>query len=797
MNDYHSPELLSPAGGYEQFLAAVENGADAVYLGGKLHNARQNAANFDDETLIRALEYAHARGVSVHITLNTLIAPNEWAETLRYAVHLYVLGTDALIVQDLGLARVLHALLPDLALHLSTQGTVCDANYAALAAGMGFSRVILARETELKDIKEIAAVSPLPVEVFVHGAMCISVSGQCLFSSMVGGRSGNRGKCAQPCRLPYTLLKDGVPQASGYLLSPKDNCAIEYLDALRRAGVASLKIEGRMKSPEYVAAVVHVYRKYLDEPGQLQDEDYKTLLQAFNRGGFAPGYLNGWAGRDFICRERPKHWGVPIGTVLSADPRRNLVQVLLSDSLALGDGVELDCPDFPGNIVTVIFQNGVPQSSAGAGDVVTIGNLHNARSGVTLYKISDKQQEEWARRSYARFYRRVPLKGRFTVRLGEPADLTVWDADGHSVTKRGTRPAEQARRRALTPEDVRSQLAKTGETPFTLRDCDVDLPDGLALPVSELNSLRRQALEELLDIRSHRYPHRHECTVPAADYPAQPSAAASLTAFFYEINAATLAAAAAARRVCLPFLLAILPENLELVRGMDFSGRELVFWLPPETPPALPAQLTQYASALRRAGYTAALIGNLGQLTPLLEAGWTIYGDTGLNIFNSAAVEQMADFGLRGVTLSPELTLRQIQSIYHGDLSAEAAVYGRLPLMYSKHCPIGAEMGGGARCGLCKTGNFALEDRKGMWFPLQCYSGICRSMILNAVKLHVPDFAARLSQSGVDHLRLYFAEESPAQIRDLLSQYTRAQLSPPDHFVRGKEYTAGHYLRGV
>ncbi|MDD4797523.1 MAG: U32 family peptidase, partial [Eubacteriales bacterium] len=241
MNDTRSLELLAPAGGYEQLRAAVENGADAVYLGGRMHNARQNAANFDDDMLTRALEYAHARGVPVHITLNTLIAPEEFDETLRYAAHLYTLGADALIVQDLGLARALRALLPDLPLHLSTQGTVCDAHYAALAAQMGFSRVILARETALADIRAIAAASPIPVEVFVHGALCVCISGQCLFSSLVGGRSGNRGQCAQPCRLPYTLLKDGVAQASGYLLSPKDNCAVEYLEQLRAAGVASLK----------------------------------------------------------------------------------------------------------------------------------------------------------------------------------------------------------------------------------------------------------------------------------------------------------------------------------------------------------------------------------------------------------------------------------------------------------------------------------------------------------------------------------------------------------------------------
>ncbi|MDD4796953.1 MAG: U32 family peptidase, partial [Eubacteriales bacterium] len=634
-------------------------------------------------------------------------------------------------------------------------------------------------------------------EVFVHGALCVCISGQCLFSSMVGGRSGNRGQCAQPCRLPYTLLKDGVAQASGYLLSPKDNCAVEYLEQLRAAGVASLKIEGRMKSPEYVATVVRVYRKYLDTPGPLDSADYKALLQAFNRGGFTPAYLNGWPGRDFICRERAKHWGVPIGTVLDADARRNQVRVLLSDDLALGDGVELDCPGFPGNIVTVIFQSGVPRSSAGAGDVVTIGNLHSARAGAALYKISDKAQDAAARRSYDRSYRRVPLSGRFSVTLGQPARLTLWDGDGHSVTQQGERPAEAARNRALRADDVRAQLVKTGDMPFVLQECAVDVPDALALPVSELNGLRRRALDRMLAVRSRRYPHRSEVSVPAAAYPAQGPADGALNAFFYQLRADTLAAAGAARRVCLPFAQAILPENLQLVSDMDFSVRQLLFWLPPEMPPALPAQLTRYAERLRRAGYTGALLGNLGQLTPLQKAGLPAYGDIGLNIFNSAAAQQIADLGFAGVTLSPELTLRQIQRVYHGNLSAEAVVYGRLPLMTSKHCPVGAEMGGGARCGLCGSGSFELQDRKGMRFALQCYADSCTCLILNAVKLHVPDFAARLCHSGVDHLRLYFADESADEIGALLAQYAHALVAPPERFTRGQDYTAGHYLRGV
>ncbi|MDD3243282.1 MAG: DUF3656 domain-containing protein [Eubacteriales bacterium] len=791
------PELLSPAGGPEQLRAAVENGADAVYLGGRLHNARQNAANFDDDTLRAALAYAHVRGVAVHVTLNTLITQNELPEALEYAASLYAMGADALIVQDLGLARELRRLMPDFPLHLSTQATVCDASYARLAARRGFSRVVLARETEWEDICRIVKEAPIEVEVFAHGAMCVCFSGQCLFSSMIGGRSGNRGACAQPCRLPYTLLKDGQSQASGYLLSPKDNCTAEHLALLCRAGVASLKLEGRMKSAEYVAAVTHVYRKYLDAPGDVDAADRKLLLQAFNRGGFAPGYLRGWSARDFICRERPKHWGVLIGTVLDSDERRSLVQVQLSDDLALGDGVELDCEGFPGNVVTAIFRDNVPQAAAHAGDLVWLGSISQVKLPAQLYKTSDKAQGEWARRSYAPFTRRVTLRGEFSVSLGQPARLRLYDEQGHTAVQEGTRPAETAIRRELRDEEVFTQLKKTGNTPFVLEECALSLPAGLSLPVSELNSLRRGALEQMEQLRANRYPQR---TAPAVDVPSAPTpepADAGLSAFFYHVNADALAAAGQARRICVPLSRVLSARGREAVSPCAARGQQVLFWLPPETIPAQMEDLRRQAAALKAAGFTGALAGNPGQLETLRELGFPVWGDMGWNVFNTSTALEMADLGLKGLTLSPELTMRQIQSVAHPAMEAEAIVYGRLPLMYSKHCPVGAEMGGGAHCGLCHTGRFALRDRKDMQFPLICFSGVCRCVILNAVRLHVPDFAARLADAGVSTLRLIFTEETPQEIAEVLASYTQALRDPPEHFLRGESYTAGHYLRGV
>ncbi|MBQ1471051.1 MAG: U32 family peptidase, partial [Eubacterium sp.] len=315
-------ELLAPAGGIQQLIAAVENGADAVYLGGRMFNARMKASNFDDDAMQQAIDYAHLHGVDVHVTLNTLLRDDELPEALEYASFLYQAGVDALIVQDLGLAHLLSQFMPELPLHFSTQGTTYDLRGVEAASRLGFSRVVLARELSMEEIRPICAGTETEIEVFVHGALCVCYSGQCQLSRFFGGRSGNRGVCAQPCRLPYeTKTKAGqLVNTARYPLSPRDQCLIEHLGELIEAGVTSLKIEGRMKSPEYVGTVVAIYRKYLDEyyrhgTYRVGHEDRMALAQIFNRGGFTDGYLQGEDGMALMSGDIPKHQGILIGKV--------------------------------------------------------------------------------------------------------------------------------------------------------------------------------------------------------------------------------------------------------------------------------------------------------------------------------------------------------------------------------------------------------------------------------------------------------------------------------------------------
>ena len=302
-------ELLSPVGDFECLKAAVQNGADAVYLGSASFSARAFATNFDDEALEKAITYAKLRGVKTNLTLNTLIKNDEMPQAIELAKKAYELGIDAIIIQDLGLARYLIKNFPGLAIHASTQMSVHNLEGVLALQKMGFSRVVLSRELSLQEIEYICQNSDIEIEVFVHGALCVSYSGQCLFSSMVGGRSGNRGKCAQPCRLPYELMENDKTINKGYLLSPRDLCGLEYLPQLVNAGVSCLKIEGRMKTPEYVATVTRIYRKYLDlaisgETFEISQQDKNDLLQVFNRGGFSSGHLAPNANKDLVYKTK-------------------------------------------------------------------------------------------------------------------------------------------------------------------------------------------------------------------------------------------------------------------------------------------------------------------------------------------------------------------------------------------------------------------------------------------------------------------------------------------------------------
>ncbi len=606
-------ELLAPAGGPEQLRAAVENGADAVYLGGSKFNARMHAANFDEEGIRKAVQYAHPRGVKLYAAVNTLLFDEEMTEALAYCADLYEAGIDALIVQDFGLARLVKKHIPDLPLHLSTQGTVYNLSGALAAARLGFCRVVPARELSLDAISDIAQNSGLEVEVFCHGALCMCYSGQCQLSRSLGGRSANRGACAQPCRLAYTDAEGNT----GHFLSPKDLCTLEQLPALLKAGVSSLKIEGRMKSPEYTAIVTGFYRKYLDRwesgaSGAVDPEDMKALQQVFSRSGFTQGYLFGAPKEPFRSLRLPGHAGIEIGRVQRRGPYET-VDVRVQEAICLGDRIEIFAGDRQrsqkagaavrrgGNLVTYVkeLKNGI----------LRIGDIKGElKAGDRVFRTVDAAQMEAARRSYARGSRNLPVSMTLHAHLGSVPRLQAAVGGAlHSTrecTAEGSTPVEPAAHQPAEVARVAAQLQKTGDTPFRAERLRIFMDEGIYLPTSAVNALRRDVLTRL-----------EEQLAEGRLRPQVPAVADSLPAHLPALPCDALRLP--------PVTYGALDQKLKELRRHD----------------DLPAHVC---------------VENLGWIIECKERGCQVYGGAGLNVTNEQARQALADLGVIVTALSRE-----------------------------------------------------------------------------------------------------------------------------------------------
>lgn len=678
------PELLSPAGTPEALVAAVESGADAVYMGGPLFNARMKAGNFSREQLQEAIDFCHKRGVKAHIAVNTLIFDDELERALSYAAFLAEAGADALIIQDYGLGALLHRDIPDLPLHLSTQASVYSKEGVEEAAFLGYERVVLARELSLDEIRFICASIPIEIEVFCHGAICICYSGQCQMSRALGGRSANRGSCAQACRLPYEEQSKGIcSQSKSYPLSPADLCLLSFLPDLAEAGVSSLKIEGRMKSPEYVATVTSVYRKYLDlyaagENIRIDKEDMEKLRQIFNRG-FATGRLTGEEDPSFMSPDLPKHRGLYIGRVTDAQTGRNLVEASLEGALEQGDSIEfrrraagsdegtLADRVITGNRVTYLHK-GRKRGSQILGDV-----KEPVEEGDFLYRMSSKSLLDEARASFrdkdfhkGKYRRKLPLtaevvqeEGHLLLTLQEPTSATSVSA---SLETSSGDDAHGDVGRDRVAGRLEKALRKTGGSPFTIEK--IDLPAKLegSYPLSELNRLRRQALEAMERALCIRRP-------PASigPIPLQPSARQDPTVEFYFLRYAAYecfilpaawerAASAKGIRLCyiLPLAAAIrhgrtanqkAPKNGDIyyyISGIAHGKEGEII-------------RSHFDRAFALTAESGLFIGNIEWIHAFSERGIPLYTDTGLNISNQAAAQRMEERGLHVSAWSHEL----------------------------------------------------------------------------------------------------------------------------------------------
>lgn len=554
---YSKPELLIPAGGIPQLIAAVENGADAVYLGGNAFNARINADNFDLESMEKAVDFCHLRGVKVYVTLNTLMRDDQLEPALNYAKNLYKIGVDALIIQDLGLGQLIRETMPDFEMHLSTQGTIFGVGGANTAKSLGYSRVVLAREMSLEEIKNVCEKSQIETEVFVHGALCFCFSGQCQLSRTFGGRSGNQGVCAQPCRLPYKLvarndtkeekipLSDKNPKESRidfekkHHLSPKDLSLIDHLDELIKIGVNSLKVEGRLKSPEYVATVTRIYRKYIDEfckngSYNVSDADRKDLLQIFNRGNFTDAYLRGESDENLMAFEFPKNQGVYIGEVKSIKKIKSIYTLKISadatKQLSAGDVIEArfnnesDNLETESTLITYIehrkrnnknkdFEKSThKQQSAVYGEVVVGDFSKPIPIGAKIYRVISKELSERAQESYknlsmeaGRYVRTTGLNMKLyanSERIFLKGDIEAVPNDSikhpmkiNPVTVSSAIQGELSPRESL--DKIKNNLGKLGGTPFHLSKLAIESEIPMAIKISDINARRRDLVAAL------------------------------------------------------------------------------------------------------------------------------------------------------------------------------------------------------------------------------------------------------------------------------------------------------------
>lgn len=835
-------ELLAPAGNLAALKAAVENGADAVYIGGAQFSARQKAENFTREQMAAGIAYAHQRGCAVHVAVNTLVHNEEIGDLITYGYALAELGVDAVIVQDLGAAHILRQTLPQLPLHASTQMAIHNIAGVKFLEEQSFARVVLARETSLAAIKKIKEQTNIDLEVFVHGALCVAYSGQCLLSSMIGGRSGNRGLCAQPCRMQYELVDangKSYPNGEGaYLLSTRDLNMLDYLPAIIEAGVASLKIEGRMKRPEYVATVVRHYRQAIDayytHSKFAQKSAQQELLQIFNRD-FTTGYYFANQGADLMSYSRPDNRGVLVADILKTDQKKIWIQ--LKEPLVSGDGYFFyngKGEEIAGNVHEMSIK-GKTISAAHPGQIVQMVVNGNAQGAKALYRTADVQLLKQAADSYSRpsMPQKQTVHFKIELRRGQPISLLAWDDAGHQQYGESTYLVEAAKTQPSNLDSVHKQLERLGNTPFSLGDVVAEIEAGVIAPASELNQLRRTVIEGLAQQLAQK-----EATplLPYDEYledvgdlldriPPQVMAYGlqqQLAVTAGSIEAVKAAADAGADLIYLQATglrgrQAVSADSYaDLVQYCQQKHSQLYWTCSPIQNDWQMERLKPLMSAAQDAGFTGIAVGNLGLLKAARQMGWIhIVADYQLNIFNDVTLQYLSEQEICRAVLSPELTLEQIgQFAYLGNLPLELLVHGNLPLMISEQCVTGSVIGRRtahqACIGPCAKQQYYLKDRMGAQFPLYMDEN-CRMHVYNSKTLNLYKRLEDCLRTGADVLRIEGRERSAQWIATVTKIYKKAimeynrtgSLVLDLHGLQQLEALApegstyGHYFRGV
>lgn len=801
-------ELLAPVGSFDALKAAVQNGANAVYLGGKDFSARASANNFDREELIEAVKYAHIRDVRVFVTTNTLIKQDEIEDFVEYAKFLYDIDVDALIMQDIGVAMLIHELLPDFELHASTQMVAHSLEDVQYLESIGFKRVVLARELTVDEIKYICDNTNVDIEIFVHGALCVCYSGGCLMSSMIGNRSGNRGRCAQPCRQKYTMIDistgEEIHSNGEYLLSTKDLNTIEDVDKIIETGVLSLKIEGRMKKPEYVATVINSYRNAIDEyqatkKVNISTETMEDLYTIFNRK-FTKGLILGEVGEDVMNSNVPNNQGLYVGKVVDYNKKSKRLKIKLEGTLKKGDGINLG----GGTIGRIIKGKEIAQIGY-KGETIELDFIGEARKNQPVFKTSDTNLIDKAQKTYTqdKEFAKSLIDAEITIKLGEYPELKLIDKNNNSVTVKGDKLVEKALKVALGEEKIETQIKKLGNTPYELEDLKINLDEGVSMPISLINQMRREAIE-LLD----------EARIPVKDraykdskikYSPKKYAKDTNSNSKIRVKINNIEALKSIINLDVDMIYYEDVATLEQAMAMATANNKKLIYSAPRI-----VRNKEYKRLEKSNEYCKenVQISALGQVKYYKENSENVSFDVDyyLNPFNSETINHYKKEGATTVCISQELNIHEIkETTKYTDMEIETVAYGYIPMMLSEYCPMGVVARSckkDKRCATCKESKYVLRDFKGEEYRIS-QDLFCRSTIYNSIANCLINNLDELSDAGINVFRLDFTHESP----ELISKITRAFINTVnnDFYVDiddqeifdNMETTLGHLYKGV
>ena len=817
MYNTNIPELLVPAGDFDCLRAGVQNGADAIYFGSDSFSARSSATNFSIDQLETAINYCKIRNVKTNLTINTLITDSEFSSAFELAKFAYECGIDAIIVQDLGFAKCLIKSFPKLPIHASTQMSVHNLEGVLELEKLGFSRIVLSRELPLNEIEYIRKNTNVELEMFIHGALCISYSGQCLFSSLVGGRSGNRGKCAQPCRLPYELLEQSSSKNiskidKGYLLSPRDLCSLEYLPRLVRSGINSFKIEGRMKTPEYVATVTRIYRKYIDlalkfEKITIDEQDKKDLLQVFNRGNFSTGHLDSEANKKLIFPDKSNNMGLYIGNISNYNANKGHITLRLNEPVRIGDSISVDGETGKYKI-SELMKNDKNIKIGEVGSTVKLGRMKgNIKIGSKVYKLSSKVLDDFAKQTFVENanFKKIPIKCFVKIKKNEPikVKLTVVDKlpfyKDVCIEYMSDVIPEESINNPIDKERIISQFSKVGNTPYSIEYIDVDLDNNLHIAsIGSLNNIRRQAIEMLMNSVICNYRNNADCiNLPTPTIFKKSNINLSnrkISVLLENMNSNfDYSKLEGFDNIYIPLKFFAMKKYTEILKLLSAKFNLYVYMptiIKSNYKNIMLSVIDNQINNFQIKGFVISNISEVRFLNKYIELSkYDIVANYTMNIFNGYTISELSDLGINSITPSVESTNSIYQSIIaNSKLPVELIIYGRIVLMNTAYCLLGKTNKCYPECKMrCSSNNtYYLKDRLGLKFRIMPDNIQTVTSIYNSKITSIDSLGYNISS-----VRINILDENIDTINKIVA------ISKTGKKLEGLEYTNGNLNREI